>query len=98
MGLTPTYNNGSLDAESPIPISASTEASTTDPPCVLNGVWVFDCITRKWTRPRNANVGINIDEGILEPVENLPAPRYAHTSVISNGKLIITGGQDLHNE
>ena len=67
-------------------------------PCVLNGVWVFDCVARRGNRPDNANVGMNLEEGILEPVENLPAPRYAHTSVISGGKLVVTGGQDLKNE
>jgi hypothetical protein len=41
---------------------------------------------------------MNIEEGILEHVENLPAPRYAHTSVVSCGRLVITGGQDLQNE
>jgi hypothetical protein len=97
MAMTATGNHHSPSIATPTS-SDGPSVHSEEEPCVLNGVWVFDCITRRWTRPDNANVGMNIEEGILEHVENLPAPRYAHTSVVSCGRLVITGGQDLQNE
>lgn len=88
-----------------------------DVPCVLNGLWIFDCVTRTWEQPVSANHLIYQDgnkradpleeqdiqdskSGSSHDVQSLhiPAPRYAHTSVISKGRLLVSGGQDLQNE
>lgn len=97
MGLSAPAH-GSSTVDTPTSPEGSDISPSAEDPCVLNGVWVFDCITRRWTRPEGANVGMNVEQGFLERVENLPLARYAHTSVVSGGRLVVTGGQDLNNE
>ena len=50
---------------------------------VHNDVWFFDCPTRRWSSP--------------SPNGPAPSPRYAHLSAVSNGKLVISGGQHADN-
>jgi len=54
---------------------------------VLNDILVYDSMTGLWTAPE-----VKMREG-LEP----PLARYAHLSTITNGCLIILGGQDILN-
>jgi hypothetical protein len=98
MGLSAPIDASSSNGGTTPTGSIETNLTIDENPCVLNGVWIFDCVSRQWSRPQNANVGIDVEGGTFEPVLNTPAPRYAHTSVISRGNLVISGGQDLQNE
>lgn len=68
--------------------SGQTENGGSDPNLsVMSDVLVFDTVTGEWSYPQTT-VRAGIDA---------PLARYAHLSAISNGCLVILGGQDILN-